>query len=218
MSTLDIVAEVLSGVAPRALKARQIAALAGNRLPTAARTPETVSRDPAFNEALPTVEVNAEKVVTCSQCGEAKPRSSFAKTGYRGSYRTVCKECRNVEAREYNTVRRASTTLRSSRLLASAKTRSQKHKLPFDLDRDWVQKRLDCGMCEATSIPFDMSTRRGWNTPSLDRINPAKGYTKNNTRLVLFALNAACGEWGEERLLEIVSARRRYIDRLEVLA
>jgi len=50
VSTLDIVAEVLREVAPRALKARQIAALAGDRLPTASRTPETVvSRDLAVD-------------------------------------------------------------------------------------------------------------------------------------------------------------------------
>ena len=50
MSTLDVVAEVLREVAPRALKAREIAALAGMRLPTASRTPETVvSRDLAID-------------------------------------------------------------------------------------------------------------------------------------------------------------------------
>ena len=50
MSTLDVVAEVLREVAPRALKARQIAALALDRLPTASRTPETViSRDLAID-------------------------------------------------------------------------------------------------------------------------------------------------------------------------
>lgn len=50
MSTLDVVAEVLREVAPRALKARQIAELAGGRLPTASRTPETVvSRDLAVD-------------------------------------------------------------------------------------------------------------------------------------------------------------------------
>lgn len=49
MSTLDVVAEVLREVAPRALRAREIAALAGARLPTASRTPETVvSRDLAL--------------------------------------------------------------------------------------------------------------------------------------------------------------------------
>src|SRR5271170_5385264 len=46
VSTLDVVAEVLREVAPRALNARQIVSLAAGRLPTASRTPETVvSRD-----------------------------------------------------------------------------------------------------------------------------------------------------------------------------
>ncbi len=50
MSTLDVVAEVLREVAPRALKAREITALARDRLPTASRTPETVvSRDLALD-------------------------------------------------------------------------------------------------------------------------------------------------------------------------
>jgi hypothetical protein len=50
MSTLDVVAEVLREVAPRALKARQIADLAAGRLSTASKTPETViSRDLAID-------------------------------------------------------------------------------------------------------------------------------------------------------------------------
>jgi site-specific DNA-cytosine methylase len=50
VSTLDVVAEILREVAPRALKARQIVELAGTRLPTASRTPETVvSRDLAVD-------------------------------------------------------------------------------------------------------------------------------------------------------------------------
>jgi len=49
VSTLDVVAEVLREVAPRALNARQIVELANGRLPTASRTPETVvSRDLAM--------------------------------------------------------------------------------------------------------------------------------------------------------------------------
>lgn len=49
MSTLDVVAEILREVAPRALNARQIVELANGRLPTSSRTPETVvSRDLAI--------------------------------------------------------------------------------------------------------------------------------------------------------------------------
>jgi DNA (cytosine-5)-methyltransferase 1 len=50
VSTLDVVAQVLREVAPRALSARGIVDLARDRLPTASRTPETVvSRDLAID-------------------------------------------------------------------------------------------------------------------------------------------------------------------------
>jgi len=50
MSTLDVVAEILREVAPRAIKSREIARLAGDRLPTQSRTPETeVYRDLAID-------------------------------------------------------------------------------------------------------------------------------------------------------------------------
>jgi DNA (cytosine-5)-methyltransferase 1 len=50
MSTLDVAAEILREVAPRALCAREIAERAGARLPTASRTPQTVvSRDLAID-------------------------------------------------------------------------------------------------------------------------------------------------------------------------
>jgi DNA (cytosine-5)-methyltransferase 1 len=50
VSTLDVVAEVLREVAPRALRAREIVQIAGRRLPTESRTPATVvSRDLALD-------------------------------------------------------------------------------------------------------------------------------------------------------------------------
>jgi DNA (cytosine-5)-methyltransferase 1 len=50
VSTLSVVADVLREAAPRALRAKEIADLARDRLPTASRTPETViSRDLAID-------------------------------------------------------------------------------------------------------------------------------------------------------------------------
>ena len=51
MSTLDVVAEILREVAPRALQARELVGLAGGRLPaTSSKTAETVvSRDSAID-------------------------------------------------------------------------------------------------------------------------------------------------------------------------
>lgn len=150
--------------------------------------------------------VNEGLLEKCCKCGEIKPRLSFSKTGTNGSFRNICKTCRNAEARGWNTTQRTSTKSRACKLMAAAKARAKERGLAFDLDRDWILSRLDRGFCEATGLPFDLASDRGWNTPSLDQIFASRGYTKTNTRLVLFALNAACGHWGETRLLHVVSA------------
>lgn len=143
---------------------------------------------------------------TCSDCGSVKPISEFSKTGWKGSIRNICKLCRNAQARASTSSRRESTETRASRLVAGAKSRAAEKGLPFELTTEWVQARLALGVCEATGIAFDMAARRGWNTPSLDRIEPTEGYTLKNTRLVLFALNTACGDWGEDKMLRIASS------------
>ena len=63
----------------------------------------------------------------------------------------------------------------------------------FDLTTDWVKERLDAGVCEVTGIPFrfDLSGHRNLYGPSLDRTVPEEGYTRANTRVVLFAYNSA---------------------------
>jgi hypothetical protein len=63
-----------------------------------------------------------------------------------------------------------------------------------------------------SGIAFGLSEPRAWNAPSLDRIDSTKGYTRENTRVVLYALNVMANTWGPERILEIASAissRRR---------
>jgi hypothetical protein len=79
-------------------------------------------------------------------------------------------------------------------------------------ERDGIQSfgrghtGIDKGVCELTGIAFDLTMPRAWNAPSLDRIDSKAGYTQNNTRVVLYALNVAANTWGENRILEIASA------------
>jgi hypothetical protein len=80
-----------------------------------------------------------------------------------------------------------------------------------DLDRMWLRSG---GKCELTRIPFDLikptlSHRRPL-APSIDRIDGTKGYSAQNCRLVLVALNLALNEFGEEVFARIAS---RYLSR-----
>lgn len=82
-------------------------------------------------------------------------------------------------------------------MLANAKARAKDKGLVITLTREWVRDQLDIGTCAVTGIPFDMEVKlRGcghmapWS-PSLDRIEPSKGYTKENCRMVVWMYNCA---------------------------
>ena len=150
--------------------------------------------------------LESSPVMVCSRCGRQGSSSTFAKTGWKGSLRTVCKDCRNLDARGYFAVRRSDPTERARRLVDAARFRAKERGLPFDLDVAWVLERLEVGVCQLSAEPFDMTATRSMSTPSLDKIDATKGYTKDNTRLILFGLNAALGTWGEKRLFEAVAA------------
>jgi len=162
---------------------------------------------PLFSESrLPVPSPSDAQEPVCSICGNAKPLSDFSRTGWKGGYRNVCKTCRNETARELHALRSTNTATRAGRLVAGAKARAAKKGKPFDLTVEWAQEKMDAGVCEVTGIAFDMTTRRGWNTPSLDQISAGGGYTKANTRMVLFGLNAAFGNWGEQRMIDMATA------------
>jgi len=158
------------------------------------------------NKSLVVSSPENEHLRICSDCGSEKTVLEFSRTGWKKTYRSTCKECRNKDARILHQMRKGSTATRASRLTAAAKSRAAAKGLKFDITVEWVQRALDSGICEATGIAFDLTSKRGWNTPSLDQIKAGGGYTMENTRVVLFGFNAACGNWGEHRFIEMANA------------
>lgn len=99
-----------------------------------------------------------------------------------------------------------------------AKERARVYKLPFNLTADSMKEMLDrqhyC--CAITGIAFDLK-RTGNRAmpsrlpfrPSVDRIEPAKGYVIENVRLLCFAANMAIADWGDDVFLEVCRAAVR---------
>lgn len=150
----------------------------------------------------------------CRKCGTAKPLSQYYATTKRG-YRRACKDCiKDAEkARKKKNLERISHRYKQWRdqnrgyaLVNVAKYRAKVKGIPFDLDPAHVQARINAGCCELTGIRFDLSTPRAWNAPSLDQIIPSAGYTKDNVRVVLYALNVMANTWGHNRIVEIADA------------
>lgn len=65
---------------------------------------------------------------------------------------------------------------------------------------------MDRGLCEMTGLPFNLNDGRTWDSPSLDRIDPAKGYVYSNIRIICFGMNSALNSWGEDVLEMMVLA------------
>jgi len=117
-------------------------------------------------------------------------------------------------------VRAESYRNRRSRHLAwMAACRAKKKGIPYtltDADVAEIQKRIDAGRCEMTGTPFDLSGKKTFNSPSIDRIDSTGGYTMDNIRIVCHAMNAAMGTWGEgpvwemfQNWLMVAPARKR---------
>lgn len=101
---------------------------------------------------------------------------------------------------------------RAALLCGAAKARAAKKGLPFDLTQDWVADRVGRGVCEATGMAFVLKSDTGpghnlnAHSPSIDRIDHAKGYTQDNCRVVVWIFNRARGAFSDAELIEMARA------------
>jgi hypothetical protein len=88
-----------------------------------------------------------------------------------------------------------------------SKQRATKRNTPFTITKDWCEARWT-GRCEVTNIEFILSTKRSpyLFSPSLDQIIPGLGYTPENSRFILHAVNALKGEGTDENMYQIALA------------
>lgn len=186
--------------------------------PSASQTLFSGSRSPA-----PTEENGLQAARVCSGCAIEKPLSEFyrSETSLMG-YRTRCKECcRSDEASRKARIPKAVRSAdhqkwrrqnRGSALVRLAAHRAKMKGLPCTISAGAIQSMIDRGECQMTGIPFNLDGGRTWDSPSLDRIDNSQGYTPENTRVVLYALNVMANTWGERKIIEIaeaIMARRR---------
>jgi len=73
---------------------------------------------------------------------------------------------------------------------------ANRNSLAFDLTPEWIAKKLNTGRCEMTDMPVNHKQYKKGNkgdrdflSPSFDRIDNSKGYTKSNLRLVCWGYN-----------------------------
>jgi len=95
---------------------------------------------------------------------------------------------------------------RAQRLYQGAKARARKLGVDFDLDLEQIKELVRNGKCEVSGIDFVLQEGRHPFAPSLDRIDPLKGYTQDNIQVVAWIYNAAKGIGTHDDVLKLAQA------------
>lgn len=164
-------------------------------------------------------------VKTCSKCKETKPISDFTRNNNakdkltswckscckiaRDSYYQINKEKINLkqkEWRENNADYRKQKRLEKRRedprktILYSAKHRAIKKGLDFNLTLDDI---IIPEICPVLGISLDLyQDTQKRSSPSLDRIDPKLGYTKDNVQVISWLANTMKQDADKEHLLK----------------
>ena len=130
----------------------------------------------------------------CTKCGKIKTLSEFHKHRQCwGGYNSVCKACRVPVSKE-----NYKNNTREYNIWHRAKTRSKASGLEFNLElTDIVIPEL----CPVFKVPF--ITGDTDLTPSIDRIDPTKGYIKGNIIIISNKANRIKSNATPEEIMQV---------------
>jgi hypothetical protein len=101
-------------------------------------------------------------------------------------------------------------------MVRNARLRAKEKNLPFDIDHAFLRSIVP-SHCPIFGMPLAWSAARGNgrlplpNSPSLDRIDPAKGYTKDNVWIISNKANSIKNNATHEELKLVTEAVGRAI-------
>jgi hypothetical protein len=166
----------------------------------------------------------------CIHCNEVKSSATFkTHSGNRQFFFedgeeikiAVCYACDYKTNREryarYDRSVWAATTIRAVVMTNFQRWRSKTRDmgLRFDLTREYLIRLWESqhGTCHYTGLPIDLENDRGgWSGPSLDRIEPGKGYTVGNVAWTTKLVNTTKGQRSAAEFVEfcqLVTARHQ---------
>jgi hypothetical protein len=156
------------------------------------------------NNRLPRMEAQQKQ---CPKCGIVRPFDEFGRhTRRKDGLQGICKQCDCLRRKEY--VKNNPIQAIVSDMLVGARNRARKKNLPFDIDLDYVRSLIcsHCSLLTNVSLDWSRGTKKGAprpNSPSLDRIDPTKGYVKGNVWIVSHRANAIKGDATHDELKAI---------------
>jgi len=152
----------------------------------------------------------------CPKCDIVKSRDQFFNNkSKRDGLSTHCVACKQ-------SYERANPVLvQTGKMITNARARANKKGLIFDIDHNYVRSIIP-SHCPVFGTQLEWSAHRGNgrlplpNSPSLDRIDPSKGYVKGNVWIVSNRANSIKNDASHEELKLVTEAvGRAIVDSLE---
>ena len=130
-------------------------------------------------------------------------------TGYRSKVSAEEIEKKRLYNKEYSRVFSRTLRGKAQRMFHQAKKRAAKSGIDFEIDIQFIEDALNVGVCQVTGIKFvidqDSCERASSRdvqispfTPSIDRIDCTKGYTKDNCQFVIYMYNTCKNTFTDE--------------------
>lgn len=152
---------------------------------------------------------------TCVLCGNQKSKEWNNKTGYREQYRVANSDliaASNKQWRQNNPdkVKQYNST-QSSRILSQlsqAKRRAAAKGLEFSLTKDDI---IIPDLCPVLGIPISRSVEyHSDGSPSIDRVDSSKGYTKDNIVIISWRANRLKNDATADELRQIAEYMEKH--------
>jgi hypothetical protein len=148
----------------------------------------------------------------CWRCQQDLPRKDFypskaAKSGLTSWCRACWSTYSKGVARESYTTLKGQLRARAR----AARVRAVRFGLPFDIDADYLLMLWEeqDERCAVSGLPFVLSDGTHGKQPfrpSVDRVDPVKGYVHGNVRLVATIVNFGMNKWSFENFLTMCRA------------
>jgi hypothetical protein len=146
----------------------------------------------------------------CTRCNEKLPVMMFYKDASRkDGLDHRCKKCMDKKRIKYEKTN--PITSQTWSMVSKARIRAKAKKLDCNIDNEYVRS-LVVSHCPIFGIPLDWSRHRGNGTvttdgsPSLDRIDPSKGYIKGNVWIISYRANRIKNDATHEELKLVTKA------------
>lgn len=137
--------------------------------------------------------------IRCTKCLVDKPAADYYLDYRRSTGRqSLCRECHRYRMRKVHHLKL------EDKLFSSARRRATKLNLPFDIT---VADVVIPDVCPVLGIPLQSSRNGCWadGSPSIDRIDPKKGYVRGNIAIISWRANDIKGN-ASLREIEMVCA------------